>query len=68
MLIANQHNTEEEEPMAQLNITLNREEIQELLSENSSAAFKKKAGGGGKQHFAGGIGRAVERGAVSTVG
>ncbi len=41
MLIANQHNTEEEEPMAQLNITLNREENQELLSENSSAAFKK---------------------------
>ena len=27
--------------MAQLNITLNWEEIQELLSENSSAAFKK---------------------------
>ena len=26
-----QHNTEEEKPMAQLNITLNQEEIQALL-------------------------------------
>ena len=54
--------------MAQLNITLNREEIQELLSENHNEAFKKMPEGGGKQHFAGGIGRAVERRAVSTVG
>ena len=36
-----QHNTEEEEPMAQLNITLNQEEIQALLLDNQGEAFKK---------------------------
>ena len=36
-----QHNTEEEEPMAQLNITLNQEEIQALLLEDQGEAFKK---------------------------
>ena len=36
-----QQNTEEEKPMAQLNITLNQEEIQALLLEDSGEGFKK---------------------------
>ena len=36
-----QHNTEEEKPMAQLNITLNQEEIQALLLEDPGEGFKK---------------------------
>ena len=36
-----QHNTEEEEPIAQLNITLNQEEIQALLLEDPGEGFKK---------------------------
>ena len=39
--MAQLHNTEEEEPMAQLNITLNQEEIQALLLEDQGEAFKK---------------------------
>jgi len=36
-----QHNTEEDKTMAQLNITLNQEEILQLISENSGEGFKK---------------------------
>ena len=34
------HNTEEDKTMAQLNITLNQEEILQLLSENPGDAFR----------------------------
>ena len=41
MLIAKPTNTKEEEPMAQLNITLDQEEIQSLLLDDRGEAFKK---------------------------
>ena len=37
----NQHNTEEDEQMAQLNITLNQEEILQLLSKDHDQAFRE---------------------------
>ena len=37
----NQHNTEEYEPMTQLNITLNQEEILQLLSKDHDQAFRE---------------------------
>ena len=37
----NQHNTEEDEQMAKLNITLNQEEILQLLSKDHDQAFRE---------------------------
>lgn len=37
----NQHNTEKDEQMAQLNITLNQEEILQLLSKDHDQAFRE---------------------------
>ena len=37
----NQHNTEKDEQMAKLNITLNQEEILQLLSKDHDQAFRE---------------------------